>query len=60
MKNFIKAVCVVVLSVLRVWFLLFGGVVLGVGRFLAWFGGEVVGFATKYSGYITKLLQNGK
>ena len=56
MKNFIKSLVVVVLSILRVWFLLFGGVVLGVGRFLAWFGGEVVGLATKYALLIKKMI----
>jgi len=57
MKQFFKSLAVVILSLLRVWFLFVGGLLLGVGRFLAWFGSEIVGFAAKYAGYIAKLLK---
>jgi hypothetical protein len=56
MKTFIKGIAVVVLSLLRVWFLLVGGLLSGVGGFLAWLGGGIVGFADKYAGYIKKLV----
>jgi len=57
MKSFFKSLAVVILSLLRVWFLLIGGLLLGVGKFLSWFGGEIVGFATRYADYIAKLLK---
>ena len=56
MKNFIKSFAVVVLSILRVWFLLVGGLLSVVGSFLSWLGGGIVGFATKYAGYIKKMI----
>jgi len=63
MKNFIKSFAVVVLSILRVWMLLIGGLVMVVGssvvsmgKFVFWLGGGIVGFADKYAGYIKKLV----
>lgn len=56
MKQFIKGICVVVLSILRVWMLLIGGLLSGVGGFLAWLGGGIVGFAAKYAKVIKNLI----
>ena len=56
MKQFFKSLAVVILSLLRVEFLLVGGLLLGVGKFLAWFGSEIVGFATRYGEIIKKML----
>lgn len=56
MKNFVKSFAVVVLSLLRVWFLLVGGLLLGVGGFLAWLGGGIVGFAAKYAKVIKEII----
>ena len=56
MKQFFKSLAVVILSLLRAWFLLVGGLFLGVGRFMAWLGGEIVGLAAKYGNYIKKII----
>jgi hypothetical protein len=56
MKNLIKSFAVVVLSLLRVWMLLIGGLLSGVGGFLAWLGGGIVGFAAKYAKVIKNLI----
>lgn len=56
MKNFIKSFAVVVLSLLRVWFLLVGGLLSVVGGFLAWLGGGIVSFAAKYAKVIKEII----
>lgn len=57
MRDFIKSFAVVILSLLRVWFLVIGGLALGLGKFAVWFGGSIVGFADKYAKVIKNLLE---
>lgn len=56
MKSFLKSLAVVILSLLRVEFLAVGGLLLGVGKVLSWFGGGIVAIAAKYGEVIKKMI----